>query len=215
MTNPVPNTSAAAGYLTPTVEPVEGDAFDDFLQQIVVGITGMQGSLVRPRWQPTLPKMPEQSVSWCAIGVTSTDDLSVRGQMRHDPNAKIVADGDGSDHSIGWDRVTVLVSMYGPEAQANASMLANGLRVSQNREAMARAGVGLVSTGPRRQMSAVMPNQQVTRRIDMEIKLDRVVARTYQVYNLLSAQGAVHNRANGTNQNETTGFDTSVPAIPT
>src|SRR5574340_383319 len=69
------NTSATGGYLSPDASalPLEGDALDALLQGMVVGITGLPGAMVRPRWQSVVPKQPEPTVDWCAIGITTSD----------------------------------------------------------------------------------------------------------------------------------------------
>jgi hypothetical protein len=52
--------------------PLEDDDLDNAFQGLVVGITGLDQSLVRPRWQSNPPKQPEPTIDWCAIGVTSS-----------------------------------------------------------------------------------------------------------------------------------------------
>ena len=186
------NNSSVAGYLTPTsTAPSYDDAFDSFLQAIVVGIVGLDPTLCRPRWQSVIPKQPEPTVDWCAIGINTVTDSAARAQVMHDPNGTINSAGDGSDNETIWEQVTVLASMYGPNSWANIGFLNAGLRIAQNREAMILAGVGFVSTGTRRTMSEVTAQKVVVRRIDMEIVLNRVIARTYPIYNLISANGSI------------------------
>jgi len=192
------NTSASGGPLVPKgVGPVYDDPFDKFLHDIVVGITDLDTNLVRPRWQLKPPKTPEPSVTWCAIGINTTVDQSVKGQTTH------AKDNNGRDTVITWERVTVMASMYGPKAWERMGQLGGGLRVPQNREALVRAGVGFVSVGPRRNLSYLSETQVNVRRVDMELEFNRVVGRTYDVYNLLSASGIVYYRSDsGRNSSE-------------
>ncbi|WP_217284496.1 phage neck terminator protein [Pseudomonas nitroreducens] len=82
------NTSASGGYLTPAGAPTPADeALEDILQPMVVGITGLPGKMVRPRWQPGNPKQPEPNVNWCAIGVMHT---------KQDANPAIEHDAPGT-----------------------------------------------------------------------------------------------------------------------
>lgn len=66
------NTSATGGYLLPAKQfPLPGNlSFRQFLQQIFVGLSGLPGDLVRPRWQPSPPKQPDIFINWLAIGIT-------------------------------------------------------------------------------------------------------------------------------------------------
>src|SRR4051812_9766277 len=55
------NDSSTGGYLSPVVasSALQDAALDALLQQMVAGITGLPGNMVRPRWQPVTPKQPE------------------------------------------------------------------------------------------------------------------------------------------------------------
>jgi hypothetical protein len=54
--------SRTAGYLgpkgSPDPVPLEGDAWEDFCQQVVAGVTGLPGNRVFPRWQLEEPNHP-------------------------------------------------------------------------------------------------------------------------------------------------------------
>ena len=69
------NTSATGDVLSPVLDtpPEYDDDLDALFQPIVAQITGLDGSLVRPRWQPTVGKVPTPNpgTDWCAIGVTT------------------------------------------------------------------------------------------------------------------------------------------------
>lgn len=175
------NTSATGGYVQPasTATPEEDLALDLIVQAMVAGITGLDGSLVRPRWQPTQPRMPEITVTWCAIGVTL---------IRPDDNAAIEHDptGQGADNLVRHEDLEVLATFYGPEAALRAAMLRDGLQIAQNREAINASGIGFVKAGEIRPVPELV-NQQWVRRQDLPISLRRIVRRTYPVLNILSA----------------------------
>jgi len=192
------NTSASGGPLVPKgVGPIYDDPFDRFLHDIVVGITDLDTNLVRPRWQPKPPKTPEPGVTWCAIGINSTTDQSAKGQIEHDKT------GNGRDLLTTWERITVLASIYGPRAWELMGQLSSGLRIPQNRESLTLAGVGFVSSGPRRNVSYNSETQVNVRRVDMELDFNRALGRSYDVYNLLSASGIVYYRSDsGRNASE-------------
>jgi hypothetical protein len=181
----MPNDSTAAGYLQPTAlsPPLEDADLDAIFQQMIVGLTGLPGNMVRPRWQPTVPKQPEPTVNWCAIGVMDSD-ADANPYMEHDP-ANV-----GSDTLQRNEVLIVLASFYGPNASAYAAMARDGIFVSQNNAMLATNNMGLVDVGRKRAVPELV-NQQWVRRFDFEIRIRREILRTYNVLNIQSAQGAV------------------------
>lgn len=175
------NTSATGGYVQPvsTVTPEEDLPLDVILQGMVAGITGLDGAMVRPRWQPVQPRVPEADVTWCALGVTL---------IRPDDNAAITHDptGDGADNLVRHEDIELLATFYGPQAAMRAAMLRDGLQIAQNREALTASGIGFVTAGDLRAVPELV-NQQWIRRQDLPITLRRIVRRTYPVLNILSA----------------------------
>lgn len=179
------NDSTQAGYLVPTVPspPLEDAALDAVFQQMIVGLTGLPGNMVRPRWQTTVPKQPEPSTNWCAIGVTNSE-ADANPAMIHN------GAGEGSDTLQRNEILTVLASFYGPNASANAAQARDGIFVSQNNAMLGTYSMGLVSVGPKRPAPELV-NQQWIRRYDFEIRVRREIIRTYNVLNILSADGTV------------------------
>lgn len=206
----MPNTSASGGYLAPqSAVPSSDDAFEDFLQSVVAGITGLAGDKVRPRYQQgSIPIQPPASVDWCAVGPLSSEPMAQRAQIRHDPTGTIVAAGDGVDIITTWETTEVMASMYGPNAWRNAGFLSDGLMVPQNREALFHARVQLRRIGGRIQTSEILHQAISLRRVDIRVEFVRAIVREYPVFNLLSAQGAVVRRAAGTGQNVSESFTT-------
>jgi hypothetical protein len=175
------NTSATGGYLVPAVAspPLEDDALDTLLQNMIAGISGLQGAMVRPRWQPTVPKQPEPGVNWCAFGVMSQQN-DAGPALQHDPA------GQGNDVYIRHQDLTVLCSFYGPGAKGLAQALADGLTIPQNNEAIGAQGMRFVDAEVIRAVPDLV-NQQWIRRYDLNIRMRRKIQRTYPVLNLLSA----------------------------
>lgn len=178
------NTSASGGYLTPAGTPTPADeALEDILQPMVVGITGLPGKMVRPRWQPGNPKQPEPTVNWCAIGVMHT---------KQDANPAIEHDGtgDGADQYQRHQDVILLATFYGPNAQAYGQLLSDGMYVPQNGEALRALNMAFVEAGDLIAAPDLI-NQQWVRRYDLRIRLRRKIERTYPVFNILSADTPV------------------------
>lgn len=179
------NDSTASGYLVPTAPspPLEDAALDAVFQQMIVGLTGLPGSMVRPRWQATVPKQPDPSVNWCAIGITNSEP-EANPVITHNPA------GNGSDTFLRNEVLTVLASFYGPNASANAAQARDGVFMPQNNDMLTANLMGLVDVGPKRPAPELV-NQQWVRRFDFEIRIRRQIVRTYNVLTILSASGTV------------------------
>lgn len=179
------NTSATGGYLTPDASalPAEDTDLEDIFQQMVVGLSGLPGALVRPSWPDKIPKQPEPHISWCAIAVT-VEDPDDQPAITHDPTLN---GGAGGDVLQRHELIAVLCTFYGPQGQKNASITRDGLFISQNNSYLqSNYGIGLNGVG---QIICVpeLVNQQWVRRYDLHLKFKRSVVRTYPVFNLLSA----------------------------
>lgn len=178
----MPNDSSTGGYLSPvSSRPVEDDAFEDFIGDVVAGITGLARVMVRPRWQPKPPPHPAITINWCAIGITTI--VSDYGTVTlHNPA--------GTDEQQRHDTVDLLASFYGPGAYSLATRLRDGLMVSQNRKAMREAGINLLESTRMRTASDLL-NERFIRRVDLEIRLRRAFVRTYPILNVLSVNGVI------------------------
>lgn len=180
--------SSTGGYIAPdpATAPLEDAAFDNFLQQVVVGITGLPGPMVRPRWQPEPPNLPDFGTNWCAIGETDVrpDTYAV---VLHDGAANA---GNGTDWLQRQEELDILASFYGPNCRSFCGLLRDGLQIPQNREALTGAGMNLVTTGAPRRVPVLIKDRW-TDRIDLPFTVRRAVLRSYPVLNLLSAIGTV------------------------
>ena len=173
--------SSTGGYLAPAVAapPDEDDALDDLVHDLIAGVTALPGDLVRPRWQPTVPKQPEPSVDWCAFGVQEQEPDAAPA-IQHDGT------GEGHDTYIRHQDIDVLCTFYGPHAKGYAQRLADGLAIPQNREQLQLLDMAFVGVGVIRPVPDLV-NQQWVRRYDMTVTLRRKITRAYAVLNLKSA----------------------------
>lgn len=181
----MPNDSSTGGYLTPAASPapIEGQALNRFLQQVFVGITGLSGTLVRPRWQAEPPAIPAFGTDWMAFGI-----------MRRKPDAfaSTIEDptGNGSNSVYRQEILEILCTFYGPDADSYASILREGLFVAQNREVLILNNFGLVEVGEAVPVPELV-KERWTYRTDMYVRLRRSIEYTYPVLNILSAEGSV------------------------
>jgi hypothetical protein len=176
--------SSTGGYLQPVgASPPEDADLDAIFQKLIVGITGLPGNMVRPRWQPTVPKQPEPATNWCAIGVTGIEH-DANSYEQHNP------EGDGSDTFIRHEILTVLCSFYGTNALNYAAQARDGMYVAQNNSTLDQFEMGLVEVGAIITAPDLI-NQQWVRRFDLSMRIRRRVVRTYPILTVLSAEASV------------------------
>lgn len=180
------NTSASGGYLLPTsTSPTEDDALADALQALVVGVTGLPGALVRPRWQPEPPTQPAANVDWCGIGAMGDAPAAGRASARH------IAANEGTSETYHDATFTVMASFYGPNASGYAKLLRDGLMVAQNREEMFRQNMALVGAPGNTTRTAELINTAFVGRSDISFEIRRRVSRTWAIRNALKAAGSI------------------------
>lgn len=185
------NTSATGGYLAPEASPapLEGQDLNRFLQQVVVGVTGLSGTLVRPRWQAVPPNLPAAATVWAAVGVLSRPSDTFP-HVLHDPDVL------GADVLTRNETLNLQVSFYdtGTNGQADkfCAILRDGLVIAQNREVLGLNGMVLNSTGDPQPVPALL-KQRWLYRVDLPVVIVREVRRVYPILNLASFVGTLVN----------------------
>lgn len=174
----MPNDSSTGGFLSSLTSPLEDDALDAVFQVLIVGITGLPGSMVRPRWQPVVPKQPEPSIDWCAFGIVDVtpDDNAVND---------IAFTGQYERH----EDIELLVTFYGPNRNGFAQLLRDGLAVAQNREALKINLINFVSSAKMRSVPELV-NLQWIRRSDLPLYFRRKIERTFGVLPIVGVVGS-------------------------
>jgi len=180
------NDSSTGGYLAPSPPPITDDvSLEVFLQAIVVAITSLPGNMVRPRWQPEPPNLPDYGTDWCAIGITnSTPDT-----FAYEDDTNVGAEQGGAEFQRN-EVFDLDCSFYGPNDDGFADTLRDGLAVAQNREVLFLNAMGLVGVGERVRGSELIKGRWL-RRADLTVTFRRQIRRTYQVLSFLSSAGAV------------------------
>lgn len=191
------NTSSSGGYLAPAVNPapLEGQALLRFFQQIIVGITGLPGNMVRPYWQQEPPSIPDAGDAWIAFKITRrpSDEFPFVGTYTYDATQ--------SYYLQRHEQLDILATFYdigstglnnsGGTADYYAALLRDGLLIPQNREPLFLVGMGLVKTGD----LVTVPELFKSRwqyRVDLEFSVRRQIDRIYPVQTIVSATGDIY-----------------------
>jgi hypothetical protein len=183
----MPNTSASGGYLVPatTPAPLEGNALVDFLQAWVVGVTGLSGANVRPLWQPEPPNIPSETTDWLAFGIVRRTPDDYVAEIHH-------ATGNGYDELRRHEILHLRASFYGPNADNYASILRDGMQVSQNHEVLSANSMGFVESGEPVTVPELLKEKWLYR-VDLPFSIKRQIVRQYGVENILTANGTLNN----------------------
>lgn len=191
----MPNDSSTGGYIQSTIGQAEDQSLQEFLQGIVVGLTGLPGKLVFPLWQPETPNLPQFGTNWAAVGRgTRTRDKFSTVRHHHGPDAP-----NGIDFVHTTEILEVLCRFYGPAAEQNSEFLAIGFMEAQNREVLQQAGYGLVEV----QDSVTVPDklhERWTYRVDVNFRLRRAQVYSFPVLDLVAAQATIKDDSGAVNE---------------
>jgi hypothetical protein len=177
-------TSASGGYLLPAQQPSSFGklTFEQFLQTVFVGVSGLQGYLVVPRWQLNPPKQPDANINWLSIALIEDDS---------DTNAVVGIAQDGSNAFQRQEALTVQCLFYGPNSLEIGKVVRDSLQIKQNLEALQNANMNFVSTG-RMTRTPDLVNELWVDRWAMEVYLRRQINRTYPILTFVSGSGILH-----------------------
>lgn len=141
-----------------------GQALEDLFQAFIVSITGLEGSLVRPRWQPEPPPMPSITENWCAFGI------------------KTITPDDGpyfdTDASIRHEKIELFLSFYGEQGQNISHQFRDAIALPKNLSQLKSEQIKLI------EISAITTapdfiNQQYVHRYDVVVTFRRKTTRQF------------------------------------
>jgi hypothetical protein len=186
------NTSASGSFLYPTVLPLMGQELMRVLQQLVAGVSGIPGNLVRPSWQSEPANVPDFSTCWCAIRIRRRETQGFSWQ-------------EMSSDALGYtlsrqEEMELLCSFYdnGVDQVADqyAMMLRDGLQLGQNRETLVGTGIEFVSAGSAVPLPSLL-KQRWLYRVDLPLRFRRDMVWTYPVLSVVSATAVIQTETVG------------------
>lgn len=176
------NNSQSGGYLNKpqTTNSLPGQlTITQFIQSVLVGISGLPGPMVRPNWQVAPPKQPDLEVNWLSFGIILS---------KPDTYPYIGVDSNGVSVMLRQQAMEITCSIVGPAAMENASLIQDGFQISQNLDALKAAKMGFTETNEARHIPDLV-NERFINRVEMSIFLVRQIQRSYPILNLVSANG--------------------------
>lgn len=175
--------SSTGGFLPP-VSPVEtSEEIEDALHGLIAGLTGLPGSMVRPKWQAESVTFPESGADWCAFGILEEGGGAIGGE-RH------FGEGEGHNVASAHEPFSVLVSFYGRNSRANVRKLRLGLAVAQNREYLYKREIAFVEAGPNTHVPEIA-GELWNDRWDIRLAFRRRTAAEYPVLNIVKTPVAL------------------------
>lgn len=183
------NNSSTGGplYPNPVVPVLEsspvGLSLVDFIQRVLVGISGFDGTLVRPDWQPEQPKEPDISINWLAFGIRS---------VAPDANAYEGFESDGVTPYLQRNELLqVSLSVYGPQAYENMGLIRDSFQLTQNLASLKKANMGFAYDDVAQHVPDLVGQRWFNRYLQ-NIFLRRQIVRTYPILDFISASGVIH-----------------------
>lgn len=159
-----------SGYIQPSGNlPPNDDALSGVLQAAIVGMTGLDPTLVRPRWQPQPPTQPSPSTVWCAFGITEFTPYDY-------PQWSQDADDTGTQHR--YERFDAMATFYGPQSAWYAARLRDALYFHQNHATLSEQGIKLRSAEGPTHLGELINSQYISRS-DLSLSFVRFVEPVY------------------------------------
>jgi hypothetical protein len=186
--------SSTGGYLLPVAggpAPLQGQALLRAIGLWVSSLTGLDGTLVRPRWQSEPPAIPPHPSAWTpASGLppaTAWADIAVYARpapgwpvIRHD-------DANGVDHLYRFETLEITARFYDVGYDGGTDELASRLRdgsaIDQNLEGLALQGIFLKMMGTPRPVP-LLKNDRWLYQVDLPFELTRTSTRDYAILSI-------------------------------
>jgi len=178
------NNSQGAGYLVPTSTQgfPKGLSLTQFIQTVLVGVSEIPGTLVRPKYQVEPLSQPDIYTDWLSFGILSSAP---------DANAYLNTNTDNSYSMQRHALTEISLSFYGPNALDNYELVRDGFQVTQNLAALKANGLGFVEVTRALRVPDLI-NERWVDRYESSVILRKETQRTYAVTTFVSANGTIN-----------------------
>lgn len=188
------NSSMSGGYLTEVKAPIEGKELQRFIQQFLMGVSGLPGSLVRPAYQQEPAAWPDVDTDWLAFW---EKDRTTTGYV-----TEIIAQEVIKPHkhkTVSHVEMSIQLAAYGPMAASIISRIRDGIQLSQNRDVLHTKGFAVVNLQSLGFIGDQTPDNEYLNRWDGVLTLRREEVREFDISTFLGADGIIAaNRAETT-----------------
>jgi hypothetical protein len=192
------NNSSSGGYVQPRPQPPTLVStppnlnFVDFMQSILVGLSGAPGNLVRSDWQQKPPKRPDVDVNWIAFGIEGVNP---------DFNTYIGQNSSGQQYMQQNELFGLVVNFYGPLSYENYGLVRDNFQVPQNLANLTKANVGYGYDTPAQHVPELIDEIWFDR-WRVVFYLRRQIQRFYPLLTFVSASGTIYANDQGTKTTE-------------
>jgi hypothetical protein len=187
--------------LAPFSAPLYDNPLDDFFHAFLVALSTIPGALVRPRWQPEPPNLPNFATDWLAWGITEMgeDRFAFQDQVQV---------GMGGFHGVVErdEILTMLMSFYGPRSAQLAKQVSASIQLGQNRPYLRAQNLTVIEVLDPVKVPALLKEKWVPR-VDQRIRFRRRATWAYQIHNVEEFQAQLDNELYST-------YLGSIPAPP-
>lgn len=182
----IPITAESSKYLGVLQESgtMSSEAVFELWHDVLQGLSGLDENLVRPAFQVNPPPTPGRNINWLAYHI----EPSV--MQKNFPDVIHKKDDEGSSYVIDHKAEDVRLYVYGPESEDIADKIRRGLHITQNRDRLFLAGIGIIQVNNPIHI-ALKQNENWLARHDLTINTLRQIIARYEVLNLLQAGGDV------------------------
>lgn len=177
--------SSAAGFLRPLSSPIYDDPLDDYFHDFLVGLSGIPGDLVRPRWQPEPPNQPAFTTNWLAFGFPriTEDAFAYQAQDPDNPETGVVQRDE---------ILTMLMSFYGPQCGQLGKQVSASIQLQQNRAYLRTQNISVVEVEDQIKLPALLKEKWVPR-VDINVRFRRRAGWVFAVRTVESVQAGLDN----------------------
>lgn len=183
------NNSSTGGVLLPhpkvpvLVTAPQNLTLTEFIQTILVGFSGLNGTFVRPEWQSEEPFQPDISVNWVAFGVkTNSPDANAYQSVQN-----------GIVSLQRQETLTIGIMVYGPNAMDNIALIRDGFEIPQNLASLKAANMGYVDITDAQHIPDLI-NERWCDRYVCDIVIHRCIQRTYPILDFVSVSGTIYSQ---------------------